>query len=92
MLYFILIFKVVELKRVLLPKSREEFEDVYMVTDLLEADLAQVIKSEQNLLDDHMQLFIYQILRGLKYLHTAGILHRDLVFKTYNSRNQEISY
>ncbi|CAK76330.1 unnamed protein product (macronuclear) [Paramecium tetraurelia] len=69
---------IVELKTLLLPKSREEFEDVYMVTELLETDLAQVIKSDQVLTDEHIQLFLYQILRGLKYLHTAGILHRDL--------------
>lgn len=31
---------VVELKQVLLPTSREQFEDVYIVTDLLEADLS----------------------------------------------------
>ncbi|KAM3136216.1 hypothetical protein pb186bvf_011675 [Paramecium bursaria] len=69
---------IVELKTLLLPKSREEFDDVYMVTELLETDLAQVIKSDQVLSDEHIQLFLYQILRGLKYLHTAGILHRDL--------------
>lgn len=30
----------VDLKTLLLPKSREEFDDVYMVTELLETDLA----------------------------------------------------
>ena len=40
------LFQIVDLKTLLLPKSREEFDDVYMVTELLETDLAQVIKSD----------------------------------------------
>ena len=28
--------------------------------------------------DDHIQYFLYQILRGLKYIHSANVLHRDL--------------
>ena len=38
--FFFLQIKIVELKTLLLPKSREEFDDVYMVTELLETDLA----------------------------------------------------
>jgi serine/threonine protein kinase len=30
------------------------------------------------LIDDHIQYFLYQILRGLKYIHSANVLHRDL--------------
>ena len=31
-----------------------------------------------NSLKDHIKVFTYQILRGLKYLHGASILHRDM--------------
>lgn len=55
----------------------EDFEDLYFVTHLMGADLNQIIKS-QKLSDDHVQFLVYQILRGLKYIHSADIIHRDL--------------
>ncbi len=38
----------------------------------------QIIRSQQPLTDAHFQYFLYQILRGLKYIHSANVLHRDL--------------
>jgi len=58
--------------------SYEDFEDVYIVSELMDTDLHQIISSGQNLSDDHCQYFMYQILRGLKYIHSAQVLHRDL--------------
>lgn len=39
------------------------------------ADLSNILKI-QRLSDDHIQFLVYQILRGLKYIHSAGIIHR----------------
>uniref|UniRef100_A0A8B9RMN4 mitogen-activated protein kinase n=1 Tax=Astyanax mexicanus TaxID=7994 RepID=A0A8B9RMN4_ASTMX len=57
--------------------SLEEFNDVYLVTHLMGADLNNIVKC-QKLTDDHVQFLIYQIIRGLKYIHSADIIHRDL--------------
>ncbi|KAJ3208439.1 Mitogen-activated protein kinase [Entophlyctis luteolus] len=54
------------------------FNELYLVEGLMEADLNQIIKSGQNLSEQHHQYFVYQILRGLKWIHSADIVHRDL--------------
>lgn len=56
----------------------EDFHDVYLVADLMETDLHRIIYSKQKLSTDHVQYFIYQVLRGLKYIHSCKVLHRDL--------------
>jgi mitogen-activated protein kinase 1/3 len=60
------------------PQSRTGYEDIYIITDLMETDLHRVIYSRQELTNDHIQYFLYQLLRGLLHLHSAGVIHRDL--------------
>uniref|UniRef100_A0A6N2KS04 mitogen-activated protein kinase n=1 Tax=Salix viminalis TaxID=40686 RepID=A0A6N2KS04_SALVM len=53
-------------------------KDIYVVFELMESDLHQVIKANDDLTPEHYQFFLYQLLRGLKYIHTANVFHRDL--------------
>merc|ERR1719264_285225 len=62
----------------LYPPDHPDFDDIYIITDLMETDLHKVIYSKQVLNDEHHQYFSYQILRGLLYLHSANVVHRDL--------------
>jgi serine/threonine protein kinase len=59
-------------------QGQSKFKDIYIITDLMDTDLHRIIKSTQPLSDDHVRYFAYQILRGLKYLHSANVMHRDL--------------
>ena len=60
------------------PPDTQHFNDIYIVTNLMESDLERIIRSRQVLTDQHFQYFLYQILRSLKYVHSANVLHRDL--------------
>jgi len=60
------------------PHDQVDFNDIYIVTNLMESDLDRIIASEQQLSDQHFQYFLYQMLRGMRYVHSANVLHRDL--------------
>ncbi|CAI4251584.1 CQS_1a_G0001820.mRNA.1.CDS.1 [Saccharomyces cerevisiae] len=59
------------------PDSFENFNEVYIIQELMQTDLHRVI-STQMLSDDHIQYFIYQTLRAVKVLHGSNVIHRDL--------------
>lgn len=42
------------------------------------SDLRKLFKSPIHLTDLHVKTLAYNMLIGLKYLHTAEVLHRDL--------------
>ncbi|KAK6462315.1 kinase-like domain-containing protein [Scheffersomyces coipomensis] len=54
------------------------YEGLYCFQELLDSDLSRVIYSGVQFSDFHVQSFIYQILCGLKYIHSADVIHRDL--------------
>ncbi|AAZ13142.1 Mitogen-activated protein kinase 10, putative [Trypanosoma equiperdum] len=52
---------------------------LYLVTDLMRTDLAQVIHDKRiDISPQHIRFFMYHIILGLHVLHEAGVVHRDL--------------
>lgn len=58
-------------------RSHTDRSTSYFVTELLGTDLHRLLTSRP-LEKQFIQYFLYQILRGLKYVHSAGVVHRDL--------------
>lgn len=68
------IIQVVEISR---PKLAI-FNELYIIMDYYHSDLKKLLKSPLNLDPIHITHILYNILCGVKYLHSAKILHRDL--------------
>ena len=61
----------------MLPPSSREFRDIYVVSELMESDLHQVIKANDDLTPEHYQFFhvpaspwseVYSLMRQVPWL------------------------
>lgn len=66
------------------PQSEElyqagrEMNEIYMVMEICGSDLRRLTRTEVTLETAHISTIMYNLFRGLHYLHSAGIYHRDL--------------
>lgn len=58
--------------------SSNRLNDLYIVFDFVDTDLYKLILSAQYLTTAHIKCFLYQLLIGLKYIHSANVVHRDI--------------
>jgi tRNA A-37 threonylcarbamoyl transferase component Bud32 len=63
---------------VLAPVDPKTFNDLCLVFEYVDTDLQKLIQSNQHFGNLHIQYFLYQILCGISYIHSAGMLHRDV--------------
>lgn len=71
--------QVVQLYNVFTPeKNVNDFQTLYFVLNFVDYDLSKVIKRGKPFTEEHIKLLIYSLLRGLKFIHSAGVIHRDL--------------
>ena len=69
---------IIKLMLVLLPRYTTTFNSLYLVFEMMETDLASIIRSTQLLTDDHVRYFSVQLLRACDFLHQNHIVHRDI--------------
>jgi serine/threonine protein kinase len=72
---------IIQLIEIIPPENFESFNDVYIVTNFMDTTLKDMLKDKKvsgNMTPDHAKWFLYQILKGLSYMHASGIVHRDI--------------
>ncbi|KAG9389572.1 Protein kinase domain [Carpediemonas membranifera] len=69
---------IIQLKDIIIVGGEDDFEDLYVITDLMDTDMHRIISSKQGLSEEHISYFLYQLVSALRYTHSAHIIHRDL--------------
>ncbi|CAI4227811.1 unnamed protein product [Auanema sp. JU1783] len=64
-------------------KDKDNFDQIYLVTEYAGSSLLNFLnyQKQKNVRifgSEHVKLIVYQILRALKYIHSANVIHRDL--------------
>ncbi|XP_048971169.1 mitogen-activated protein kinase 12 isoform X3 [Canis lupus baileyi] len=71
-------------------ETLDDFTDFYLVMPFMGTDLGKLMKHEK-LSEDRIQFLVYQMLKGLKYIHAAGIIHRILDFGLARQADSEMT-
>ena len=53
-------------------------DELYIVMELMDADLHKIVQSKQKLSTPHLQVIMSQILLGVRAMHDNNVYHRDL--------------
>ena len=82
-LKFLRVFKghadLVAVKHILYPSDFQSFQDVYVVMEIMDHDLHDIVYAHKRLMsEDECRVVLYQILRGMHAMHAAGVIHRDV--------------
>ncbi|GAB0497556.1 hypothetical protein MMPV_008891 [Pyropia vietnamensis] len=71
---------IITLRDVLLPADPTTFNDVFLVFELLPSDLSRVLRCAHlvRLSIAHKRSIMFQLLRGVAFLHGSAVYHRDI--------------
>lgn len=68
---------VVQVRDVLAPSDAKVFNDAFVVLELLPLDLGAAVRRKA-LNPENVKFLMWGLLKGICYLHDAGVVHRDL--------------
>jgi len=69
---------VIGYRGLLCPSVPATFNSLLIVFEFVDTDLAKLLASDQPITNQHVQYFLYQLLCGINYIHSANIIHRDI--------------
>ena len=69
---------IVKIKDVVIPKSSDDFNNVFIVMEYAESDLKKLTKSPSFLDHSQVRYLFYQAVCGCRYMHSANVMHRDI--------------
>jgi len=69
---------IINVVNIIPPPDILKFNVLSIVFEFVDTDLSKLIASEQYFSTLHVQYMLYQLLLGIKYMHSANIAHRDL--------------
>jgi mitogen-activated protein kinase 1/3 len=69
---------IVQIREIIAPRDLDRFQDLFVVFEYLPSDLEKLLHSPQFLTAEHLRWLLLDLLKALKYMHSAEIVHRDL--------------
>lgn len=69
---------IVQIREIIAPSDINRFQDLFVVFEYLPSDLEKLLHSPQFLTAEHLRWLLLDLLKALKYMHSAEIVHRDL--------------
>lgn len=69
---------IVKLYDILEPPEPATFKTLYLVFEATPSDLRKVYRGQFFLTERHIKTILFNLLCGLKYIHSADVVHRDI--------------
>lgn len=70
---------IARLKTIMRPKNAKKINSLNLVMEYCNQNLMNLIRfNKKEMTVDHIRYFTYSIMKGVLYLHSKGVIHRDL--------------